>query len=57
MDYDATDIATTYDRGRNHSPEVMNLWMDVVSSCIRDQQVKTVGSGLWYGPLLTQKGR
>lgn len=42
MDYDATDMAASYDRGRNHGPEVMNLWMDVVSSYVRDQQIKTV---------------
>ena len=42
MDYDATDIAAAYDRGRNHGPEVMELWMDVVSSYVRDQQIKTV---------------
>ena len=42
MDYDTTDIAATYDRGRDHGPEVLNLWMNVVSSYVEDQQVKTV---------------
>ena len=42
MDYDATDIAATYDRGRDHGPEVLNLWMNVVSSYVQDQQIKTV---------------
>ena len=42
MDYDATDIATTYDRGRDHGPEVLNLWMSVVSFYAQDQQVKTI---------------
>lgn len=32
MDYDATDIPVAYDRGRDHGPEVLNLWMNVVSS-------------------------
>jgi ubiquinone/menaquinone biosynthesis C-methylase UbiE len=42
MDYDATDIAATYDRGRNHGPEVLDLWMNVVSSYVQDQQVETI---------------
>ena len=42
MDYDATDIAATYDRGRDHGPEVLNLWMNVVSSYVKDRKIKTV---------------
>ncbi len=42
MDYDATDIAATYDRGRDHGPEVLDLWMNVVSSYVQDHQVKTI---------------
>ena len=42
MDYDATDIAAVYDRGRDHGPQVLDLWMNVVSSYVRDQHVKTV---------------
>ncbi|HEX6717278.1 MAG TPA: class I SAM-dependent methyltransferase [Pyrinomonadaceae bacterium] len=42
MDYDATDIAAGYDRGRDHGPEVLNLWMNVVSSYVKDQQLKMV---------------
>ena len=42
MDYDATDIAAAYDRGREHGPEVHNLWMDVVSSHVKDQIIKTI---------------
>ncbi len=42
MDYDSTDIAATYDRGRDHGPEVLNLWMNVVSSYVQDQHVKTI---------------
>src|SRR5260370_22160546 len=42
MDYDATDIPVTYDRGRDHGPEVLNLWMDVVSSSVKDRQIKTI---------------
>lgn len=42
MDYDTTDIPATYDRGRDHGPEMLNLWMNVVSSYVEDQQIKTV---------------
>jgi ubiquinone/menaquinone biosynthesis C-methylase UbiE len=42
MDYDATDIAVTYDRGRDHGPEFLELWMNVVSSHVKDQRVKTI---------------
>jgi len=42
MDYDATEIAAAYDRGREHGPEVHNLWMDVVSSHVKDQIIKTI---------------
>jgi ubiquinone/menaquinone biosynthesis C-methylase UbiE len=42
MDYDVTDIAVTYDRGRDHGPEVLNLWMDAVASHLKDQRVETI---------------
>jgi len=42
MDYDATDIAAAYDRGRDHGPEVLDLWMNVVSSHVRDQCITTI---------------
>jgi ubiquinone/menaquinone biosynthesis C-methylase UbiE len=42
MDYDTTDIAATYDRGRDHGPEVLNLWMKSVSSYVKDRKVKTI---------------
>ena len=42
MDYDATDIAVTYDRGRDHGPEFLDLWMNVVSSHVKDQRIKTI---------------
>jgi ubiquinone/menaquinone biosynthesis C-methylase UbiE len=38
MDYDKTDIAVTYDRGRDHGPEFLDLWMKVVSSHVNDQR-------------------
>src|SRR2546429_4685532 len=42
MDYDATNIAVTYDRGRDHGPEFLDLWMDVVSSHVKDQRIETI---------------
>jgi ubiquinone/menaquinone biosynthesis C-methylase UbiE len=42
MDYDATDIAVTYDLGRDHGPEFLDLWMSVVSSQVKDQRTKRI---------------
>ena len=42
MDYDATDISVVYDRGRNHGPEVLDLWMNVVSSHMEGQRINTI---------------
>lgn len=42
MDYDATYIASTYDRGRDHGPEFLDLWMNVFSSHVKDQRMKTI---------------
>jgi ubiquinone/menaquinone biosynthesis C-methylase UbiE len=42
MDYDATDIPVAYDRGRDHGPEVLQLWMDVVSTYVERQHIQTI---------------
>jgi len=42
MDYDATDIASSYDRGRDHGPEFLDLWMNVISSHVKGQQIETI---------------
>jgi ubiquinone/menaquinone biosynthesis C-methylase UbiE len=42
MDYDATDIPIAYDRGRDHGPQVLNLWMNVVSSHLEGQRINTI---------------
>ena len=42
MDYDATDIAVSYDRGRDHGPEFLDLWMNVVSSHVKNQRTRTI---------------
>ena len=41
MDYDSTDIAVTYDLGRDHGPEFLALWMNVVSSHVK-KRLKTI---------------
>jgi ubiquinone/menaquinone biosynthesis C-methylase UbiE len=42
MDYDATDMASTYDHGRDHGPQFLDLWMNVVSSHVKGQGIKTI---------------
>jgi ubiquinone/menaquinone biosynthesis C-methylase UbiE len=42
MDYDASDIATTYDRGRSHGPEVLDLWMSTVASHVEGHVLNTI---------------
>jgi len=42
MDYDATNIPVGYDRGRDHGPEVLRLWMNVVSSYLGEQRINTI---------------
>ena len=42
MDYDATDIAATYDLGRSHGPEFLDLWMSTISSYVNERPLKTI---------------
>ena len=35
MDYDTTDIAATYDLGRDHGPAYLDLWMRTVGAYVR----------------------
>ena len=42
MDYDTTDIPVVYDRGRDHGPEVLDLWMKVVASYVDKDNIKTI---------------
>src|SRR6185503_3751302 len=42
MDYDATDIPVAYDRGRDHGPEVLQLWMNVVATYAGEQPINTI---------------
>jgi hypothetical protein len=40
MDYDTTDIPVSYHR--DQGPEVLNLWMNVVSSSMGKQRLNTI---------------
>ena len=42
MDYDLTNIPAAYDRGRDHGPEVLNLWMSVIESHLDGESVSTI---------------
>ena len=42
VDYDDTDIAANYDRGRDHGPEFLNLWMTALASHTRDHPLSTI---------------
>ena len=42
MDYDTTDLAAGYDRGRSHGPEVLNLWMNTVSEYLEECALNTI---------------
>lgn len=42
MDYDSTDIPDGYDRGRDHGPENLKLWMGVVASFVENQRLNTI---------------
>ena len=42
MDYDSTEIPAGYDRGRDHGPEVLRLWMNVVAAYVGTQHLNTI---------------
>ncbi len=42
MDYDSTDIPVVYDLARDHGPEVLQLWMNFVASCVGNQRLDTI---------------
>jgi ubiquinone/menaquinone biosynthesis C-methylase UbiE len=42
MDYDSTEIPVGYDRGRDHGPEFLELWMKIVASCSGSQRLDTI---------------
>ena len=42
MDYDTTEIPIVYDRGRDHGPGVIDLWMNVVASYVGPQRIDRI---------------
>ena len=42
MDYDSTTIPAGYDLARNHTPEVLNLWMNAIASCFGKGSINAV---------------
>ena len=60
-DYDQTNIPAGYDRGRDHGPEVLDLWMSVIASHIGRRSVSTIldlgcGTGRFAGCLANRFG-
>ena len=48
MDYDSTTIPAGYDCARNHTPEVLDLWMNTIASCIGRASRFFLVAGLLY---------
>jgi SAM-dependent methyltransferase len=42
MDYDRTSIPAVYDRGRDHGPEVLDLWMRTIESALDGGSIGTI---------------
>jgi SAM-dependent methyltransferase len=42
VDYDLTTIPAAYDRGRDHGPEVLDLWMNIIESRVDRTSVRTI---------------
>lgn len=42
LDYDQTNIPAGYDRGRDHGPEFLDLWMSVIESHIGGRSISTI---------------
>jgi ubiquinone/menaquinone biosynthesis C-methylase UbiE len=42
MNYDLTDIPAAYDRGRDHGPEVLNLWMDAIQARLDREPIRRI---------------
>jgi ubiquinone/menaquinone biosynthesis C-methylase UbiE len=40
--YDLTDIPAAYDRGRDHGPEVLDLWMNAIAAHVEGQSVTRI---------------
>jgi 2-polyprenyl-3-methyl-5-hydroxy-6-metoxy-1,4-benzoquinol methylase len=60
MDYDLTDIPAVYDRGRDHGPEVLDLWMQAIESHLEGQTITRIldlgcGTGRFSEGLAVQR--
>ena len=42
VDYDLTNIPAAYDRGRDHGPEFLNLWMSIIESYVDGESIHTI---------------
>jgi ubiquinone/menaquinone biosynthesis C-methylase UbiE len=42
MDYDQTDIPANYDRGRDHGPELLELWMQAIAAHVRNASIDCI---------------
>jgi len=42
MDYDLTDIPAAYDRGRDHGPAVLDLWMNAIGAHLERQTITRI---------------
>ena len=42
MDYDLTDIPEGYDRGRDHGPEFLDLWMNKIESHLDGRRITEI---------------
>lgn len=61
MDYDRTDIPAGYDRGRDHGPEFIDLWMNTVESHLNGRRITRLldlgcGTGRFCGGLAGRLG-
>lgn len=59
MDYDLTTIPNAYDRSRDHGPEVLDLWMQVIALHASGRRVDTIldlgcGTGRFAESLATR---
>jgi len=61
VDYDRTSIPEGYDRGRDHGPEALALWMSVIESRVRGRAIHRIldlgcGTGRFSQGLSTRFG-
>jgi ubiquinone/menaquinone biosynthesis C-methylase UbiE len=42
MDYDATEIPQNYDKGRDHGPELLDLWMNTIASHVDATSIRAI---------------